>query len=301
MRTRFFCLIAGFAVSLASAGAAATLHNVSVVASCGVEPPDSETVTLSTTGISLNANAGTGPAGACGASAIASANAGTVRAQALVANPGFDNVQQQNNGRATASASVTYQFTLRSDFIGVAPVPISINLHATGSVSATSTALFNDQGSLLNGGQRTSASLRAFGAISDGALSYTFEERISVSANVGDSEFDSLSGSITTPKVLLRPGETGSISFGLASSASGLLAGLEAVGFANGGNSVSFALEGDVFNLPDGYFIDIDEPRIANNRYSRADTPSPVPLPASAWFLAIGLVGLRTLRKRAKR
>ncbi len=300
MKAIFLCLISGFTISLASASSAATLHNASVTASCGLGSPDSQSTTLSTTGLSLAASRGTGPSGACAISAIASVNSGTVRVQSLVVNPGSDNVLQQNLGSANASAWVTYQFTLRSGFVGVAPVPVSINLHASGSVTADSKALFSDQGAFLNPGQRTSASLRAFGAISDSALSYTFEERISVAVNAGeDSEFEALSGAITTPKVLLRPGETGSVTFGLASSAGGFLAGLKAVGYANGGNSVSFALEGDVFNVPEGYFIDIDEPWIVDNRYSLADSPTPVPLPASAWLLVGALAGLGTVCRKA--
>lgn len=120
-----------------------------------------------------------------------------------------------------------------------------------------------------------------------------------MSVNAGqDPDSDSLSGFITTPKVLLRPGETGSITFGLASSAGGFFTGTKALGVADASNSLSFALEGDVFNLPSGYFIDINEPRIVNNRYT-APTPAPVPLPASAWLLAATLAGLRLAKRKS--
>ncbi|WP_299960863.1 VPLPA-CTERM sorting domain-containing protein [uncultured Roseobacter sp.] len=295
MRKRIFSLVAGFAVVLASTGGAATFHNASVVANCGEGGISSRSETLSRSGLSFGVG---DSAPVCAATAVASANSGTVRVLSEVANPALDNVLDVNQASARASASVRYSFTLRSDFIGVAPVPVSINLHATGMVTAENRPLFSDQGAFLNAGQRASASLRAFGAIADSSISQTFEEVISVSVNAGEeTDSKSLEGSITTPKVLLRPGETGSITFGLASSAGGFFTGTTAKGVADASNSLSFALQGDVFNLPDGYFIDIDEPRIVNNRYT-ALTLAPVPLPASAWLLAGALAGLRLVKRR---
>lgn len=164
MQKRIFGLVAGFAAILASASGAATLHNVSVVADCGEGGISSASETLSPTGLSVGAGDG---AAVCSATATASANSGTVRVLAEVSNPVLDNILDVNQASARASASVSYSFTLRSDFVGVAPVPVSINLHATGSVSANSEPLLSDQGAFLNAAQRASASLRAFGAIAD--------------------------------------------------------------------------------------------------------------------------------------
>lgn len=295
MRIETYFLAGCFAISLASSGFAATIHNASATADCGEGGIDSSSETLSPVGLSFGAS---DSGDACGATAFASVNAGTVRVFSEVANPLLDNPGSVNQASARAGASVTYNFTLRSSFLGVAPVPVSINLHATGSVSAQAKALFSDHGAFLNPGQSTSASLRAFGAIADSANSQTFEEQIAVSVNAGeDSDSASLMGMITTPKVLLRPGETGTITFGMASSAGGFLNGTTAKGVADGSNSVSFALVGDVFNLPEGYSIDIDEPRIVNNRYSLTDSPAPVPLPASIWALLVGIASLRAFKR----
>lgn len=66
-----------------------------------------------------------------------------------------------------------------------------------------------------------------------------------------------------------------------------------AEGISSYTNSLSFATSGNVFVLPEGYTANSLSAGIANNAYV-------VPLPAAAWLLGSGLLGLIGLARRCK-
>jgi hypothetical protein len=238
--------------------------------------------------------------GTCGAMSSTQSGGGTTRISASIQNVGGAGDLNLTAGKAQASAWISYSFFLATTSQASGPVPFSVNLHAQGSASAKSEKFITDQGQFLNSGQVISSSLRAFGSLSGNGQAKTFEERASVRAHPGEEFFEALSGNFTTPTIMVEAGDLISISFGLDGSTGGQLFGAAASGNVSAINSLSFATEGDVFNLADGYSVVIDEARIVNNRY----TPPPalistVPLPAAVWGLAFGLAGLASLRRKA--
>lgn len=297
---RRFALPLALLLSTAAPAFSATFHNVTAKAQCGADNVDLNVETLSTSPVLLGA-VSAGPN--CGATATAQSSQGTTRVSAVIGNPGDDNDLTLTAGAAQASASISYSFFLATLITDPALVPFSVNLHALGSIQASSNALISDTGQFLNSGQVISTTLRASGSLSGNNQVKTFEERISARVSPGNGETKTLSGDFTTPTIMVRAGDLISLTFGLSGSTSGQLFGAAATGNVNAINSLSFATVGDVFNLPDGYSVVIDEARIVNNRY----TPPPplqmsaVPLPASFWGLFVGIAGLGVMRRRKAR
>ncbi|MEL7460901.1 MAG: VPLPA-CTERM sorting domain-containing protein [Pseudomonadota bacterium] len=297
----------------ASAAQAATFHNISVRAECGSNL-DVTSEALSTS--ALGAGASVGPpanSGAnCSAGASAEVRSGTVRVGAFVTNPGDDDSPVAIRGAASAYGQLFYSFRFIPSKLDPDPLTVSINMNATGSAGASSNMLISDNGAFLNSGQIVSAGLRAFGTLSSGRESVSFEERIGVRVNPGQSDSDALGGNFTTAAISVVPGALVSFTFGLDGGTSGFLFGAEAKGEASAMRSLSFATDRPVFNIPDGYAIEFDEPTLVNNRYFGPDGPpsdpvdpvdpidplTPVPLPAAGWALLTALMGLVALKRR---
>lgn len=297
-------------VLAAGNASAATLHSISTRASCGTNT-DSTTEVLQTTALTAGASVGP-PANSeanCSAGANAFVGAGTIRTSASVINPGSDDSPVLIRGSAGASGSLRYSFRFIATKLDPDPLTVSVNMNATGTAFASSNKLISDSGAFLNSGQTISSLIRAFGTLSSGGQSTSFEETASVRANPGQTLSESLPGSFTTGTISVQPGALVSFSFGLDTGTGGQLFGASATGRVSANRSLSFATDRPVFNVPEGYLIEIDEPRIVNNRYFNPEMtlpgdgidPAPViPLPAAGWALLSGMLALLTLKRRQK-
>lgn len=293
-------------VLVAGSASATTLHNISARASCGVNT-DSTTQVLQTTAVSAGASAGP-PANSeanCSAGANAFVGDGTIRTSASVINPGSDDSPVLIRGSAGASGWLSYSFRFIATKADPDPLTVSINMNATGTAFASSNKLISDTGAFLNSGQTISSLIRAFGSLSSGGQSTSFEETASARANPGQTLSESLPGNFTTGTISVLPGALVTFSFGLDTGTGGQLFGAAAAGRVTADRSLSFATDRPVFNIPDGYLIEIDEPRIVDNRYfspemSLPSDPSPVPLPAAGWALLSGMFALLSFKRRRK-
>lgn len=294
----------------AGAGNAATYNSAVVRATCGAVP-NVETQLLSSESVALGVSAGP-PANSeanCSAGANAFAGSGVARVNASIENPGSDDSLALIRGDASAYAEVSYDLIVAAPITETDPFEFSINMDASGSISAFSRRLISDTGAFLNSGQIISAGLVLSGSLrSNRSQNETFEETISLRANPGESESASLSGDFTTPSIMVSPGDLITYTFRLSGGTSGQLYGQSASGDIAADRSLSFATSGPVFNMPDGYTVDIDEARIIDNRYYTPEmalpgetiAPSPVPLPAAGWALLSGMLALLALKRRQK-
>ena len=318
-RMRIFTL--GLCLGLtAGAAQAATLHNISVRAQCGAIPAVDNAV-LQTTPQTKAISAGS-PLSTenCAASANAFVGDGTIRTLARIANSGADDSLKIVRGAAGASGWLSYSFRVNATGFNPNPNPLtlSVNMNATGTAFASSNKLISDTGAFLNSGQIVSSVVRAFGTLSSGGESTSFEETASARANPGEVDSNGLSGAFTTGTISVRPGALVSFSFGLDTSTFGQLFGAKAVGEVRADRSLSFAMGGPVFNVPDGYLIEFEgDSPLVNNRYFGPDGPpddpvdpvdpvdpidplTPVPLPAAGWALLTALMGLVALKRRRR-
>ncbi|MEL7129108.1 MAG: hypothetical protein AAFU66_04685 [Pseudomonadota bacterium] len=240
----------------------------------------------------------------CSAGASAFAGAGVARVQASIDNPGRDDSTALIRGEASAFAQLTYDFIVKALITDPDPFEFSINMSASGSIGAVSNELFSDTGKLLNAGQVISSGLRITGSLRTRSDSDNFEERIAVRVSPGEEDTGVLSGDFTTPSILVTPGDRITFTFGLEGGTSGQLIGQSASGRVSAERSLSFSTRGPVFNVPDGYAVLIDEPRLIGNRYYAPETPlppAPVPLPASGWVLLSGLITVLVAGRRRDR
>ncbi len=67
---------------------------------------------------------------------------------------------------------------------------------------------------------------------------------------------------------------------------------IDVTALADFGNTISFATDGPVFDLPDGYTVNSVQGQIVNNRWLGGAPSSPVPEPNSLILCAIGALGL---------
>ena len=291
---------------------AATVHNISTRASCGTAT-NSTTQVLQTNSLSAGSSVGP-PANSeanCSAGANAFVGAGTIRTRASIANPGDDDSLELIRGSAGASGSLRYTFRILPIVSKLDPDPltVSINMNATGTAFASSNKLISGSGAFLNSGQIVSSLIRAFGTLSSGGESASFEETASVRASPGQTFSESLPGNFTTETITVLPGSIVSFSFGLDTGTAGQLFVAPARGRGTADRSLSFATDRNVFNIPDGYRVEIVEARIVGNRYynpemtlpgDEIDPPVVVPLPAAGWVLVSGVLALLTLKGRRR-
>lgn len=294
----------------AGASNAATYNSAVVRATCGVVPNVETHILSSEIGaLSVSASAPVGSDANCAADATAFAGAGVARVFATVENTG-SNAEDPGliDSDASAFAAVAYDLVVSAPGGERDPFDFSINMDASGSISAFSRKLISDTEAFLNPAQTISALLTISGSLGSGGQSETFEETINVRVNPGDAGSSSLSGAFTTPSITVRPGDLISYVFRLSGGTGGNLQGAAASGVVDADQSLSFTTSGSVFNMPDGYTVDIDEPRIIDNRYYTPEmalpgetvAPSPVPLPAAGWALLSGVLALLTLKRRQK-
>lgn len=294
---RVFCCF--IVLSLIGAPAhAATLNSafqtVSVSARCGgTQRSDTDVLSANATSRTASASGVEEGRTPCTASAFASAGGGVLRTSASIENTGGDEDTTLQSGGASAGASLVYQLQIAST--SNAPsnelVPFSINLSASGAVSATSQILLDPETEqFLNPGQVISSSLRlgySLGRIQGGGTESS-EEIISARVNPGESQNISLQGDdLKTGTIMVRDGDSVSFSFFLNSSASGQLDGKGGFSRSSATRSFSFATDRPVFDLPEGFTVLINEPRIVNNRY----TPPPlevIPVPGAIWLFLTG-------------
>ena len=305
-----FSIISLALVLAAGAANAASVNNMVVRAACGsnlfvdtrISSPEIGALGV-TAGPPANSEAN------CSAGANAFAGAGVARVTASIVNPGDDDSPVLIRGEASAFAQLSYDLRILAPITNPDPFDFSINMNATGSIGAFSRALFSDTGAFLNSGQIISAGLTASGSLRTQNDRASFEETISVRVNPDENDNASLSGAFTTPSILVRPGEIVTVTFGLSGGTSGQLFGQAASGNVMADRSLSFATDRNVFNLPDGYSVQIDEPRLIGNRYftpemelpgDDIDPPAAIPLPAASWALLSGMLALLTLKRRRK-
>lgn len=289
----------------AGLASATTLHTISARATCGT---NTDITSIITQPNPLSAGASAGPPASslanCSAGASAFVGLGTIRTSATITNPGRDDGLNSIRGSAGASGSLRYSFRFIPTTPDPVPLSVSVNMNAVGTAFASSEMLISPSGAFLNSGQIVSSVIRAFGTLSSGGQSTSFNETASVRANPGQSKSDSLPRNFTTGTILVRPGALVSFFFGLDTSTVGTLFGAPATGRVQANRSLSFATDRPVFNIPDGYRIETEETRIVNNRYFDPETPlpdapAPVPLPAAGWALLCGIFALFSLKRRA--
>lgn len=307
MRLSMICLAF---VCAAGAASAASVNNMVVRAACGgnllvdtrISSPEIGALGV-TAGPPANSEAN------CSAGANAFAGAGVARVSASIVNPGDDDSLALIRGEASAFAQLSYDLRVLAPITNPDPFEFSVNMNATGSIGAFSRELFSDTGAFLNSGQTISAGLTASGSLRTQNESASFEERIGVRVNPGEDDQAFLGGAFTTPSIMVRPGEVVAVTFGLSGGTSGQLYGQAASGTVIADRSLSFATDRNVFNLPDGYSVQIDEPRLIGNRYftpemalpgDDIDPPAVVPLPAASWALLSGILALLALKRRRK-
>lgn len=297
---RKLALTAALAFPLAAPVTAATLHTTQAITQCDAATLRIENTILSSTTSSDDVSVIVSPIdGLCTGSASAIATGGRVGVAAFVSGSTFSASPFDASSSAFAELRYTARLKAPIQQAGVA-VPVSLNLSLTGDLGGTVARVFDpDTGAELGPSRQTSASLIWKGAISHDGISQTFGDRQTRINTPSDEVFSLLPVElpITTPSVLVKPGETFGFSFSLEAKAGGFLQYTANSASAAALNSLTFAQTGPVFNLPDGYFVEIDEATIQNNRYVPI-TPAVVPLPAGGFALLLALGGLAALRRR---
>ncbi|MEP7365018.1 MAG: PEP-CTERM sorting domain-containing protein [Acidobacteriota bacterium] len=109
------------------------------------------------------------------------------------------------------------------------------------------------------------------------------------------------SGLVVTPEVMLLPNTL--INFLFRLTAVSISAGQTSLSHVEFADTASLPLTGPVFNLPDGYTVDIPDLFVANNRYlppGGAGVGGEVPEPATFTTAAAGLAVLALVMRRRR-
>jgi hypothetical protein len=177
----------------------------------------------------------------------------------------------------------------------------SLNLDLQGGVNAN-TFLQNGERARANG------SVSVFGTLVNNSNSFSGSmSQTSTNGSVAGSQlgilsgYDNSAGMITTPEFLLPINTPFTLTLQLQTSASASADGrsgdslLPKVRLATGAgtfnNTLTFAIGGQVFNLPAGYTINSASAGIVDNQYV-------IPLPAAVWLFASGILGLIGIARR---
>lgn len=291
----------GLCLCAAAPSFAATLHTTQAITQCDASTISIENTILSTGPSSDDVSILVKPIeGLCTGGAVAIAVGGRVGASAFVSGSRVDSsfFDASSSGFAELRYSATVKAPIQQ--AGV-PVPVSINLFLEGNLGGEVARVFDEvSGVEVAPNRQTVASLIWKGSITGEGNAQTFGDRRELISTPSDEAAALLPVAlpIVTPTVMVMPGKAFSFSFGLEAKASGLLQYIGSSASASALNSLTFAKTGDVFNLPDGYTIEIAEATIQNNRY--VPVVATVPLPAGGFALVLALGALGALRRRQR-
>ncbi len=236
----------------------------------------------------------------CQASVSAEAGGGVVAVEATYTKNDGDSVR----GRVLAFGSSSYDIVLipPASYTG-GLIPFSFAADLSGSVSAFSESLTRSSGRF--GVASIEAQIGFTGRTSNfNVFTRTDSASVSVTAIADqntpvDVANDSLPGALQTDVALIDP--TRLLTIGMSMTATAGAAGFgdfNALGIADASQSLTFRSEGPVFDLPDGWSVDVPEANIFDNVWF---DPREVPEPSTA-ILAIAAMGLlagcRTSRTR---
>ena len=236
---------------------------------------------------------------ACSASSRARASKGSIGIRANI--DGGNLFEDQIEASASASARLSFNVAiLKPNGYSGGDIPFSFNLDLTGDYSGNISSAQTLDGVVIPTGRSVSAGVRI---ITDGASQSVGETGYDLNTYdiAVDSSFGApLTASYSSAVRMVDPDKNVSFSFGLDGGTSAFLALSQMKGNVSAFNSLTFSRTGAVFNLPDGFSIDIPEANVFGNRYFGEDfdpnAVSPVPLPASIWGLVLSLWGIGALR-----